>query len=100
MRQGFVDEETMAKWKTKRKGGATPYGYVVVNGYFEKHPKEQEVVRIIMNLRSRNNSFNAIANHLNCQKIPPRRGDKWEHSTISLIVKRVEKTKDEPKGKI
>jgi hypothetical protein len=62
-------------------------------------PREQKIVRIMMDLWSKEYSLNVIAQHLNGTGIKPRRGSKWEHSTIKLIITRVteveEKTKKE-----
>lgn len=76
------------KWKNGLFRGAPPYGFVVIAGKLVEDPREQKVVRHIMRLWQSGKSLNAIAQTLNRQKIRPRRGKAWEHSTIRFIVNR------------
>ncbi|MBU6153723.1 MAG: recombinase family protein [Bdellovibrionales bacterium] len=77
------------KWRNGLYKGAPPYGYIVHDARLIEDPREQKIVRIMMDLCSKNYSLNAIAQHLNGTGVKPRRGSKWEHSTIKLIITRV-----------
>jgi len=68
--------------------GAAPYGYCVIHGRLIEVPKEQQTVRLIMQLRSNGKSLTAIAAHLNRHKVKPRKGKGWEYSIVRSIIQR------------
>ena len=50
---------------------------------------EQAVIALILHLRSENTSLRKIAEHLNSQLIPTKKGKaKWSHNTVSSIIKK------------
>jgi hypothetical protein len=76
------------RWQNEFFRGAPPYGFVVIAGKLIEEPREQRIVQLIMSHWKSGKSLNAIAQSLNRQKVRPRRGKAWEHSTIRFIVKR------------
>ncbi len=68
--------------------GVAPYGYCVIHGKLVGVPKEQQIVRLIMRLKSEGKNLMAIAAHLNRHKIKPRTAKKWDHSIVRSIIQR------------
>lgn len=68
-----------------------PYGYI----RDEKDPKrmkpyepEQEVIRVMENLRTTDKSLRAIAGHLNGKNIKSKEGSLWHHYQVKRILER------------
>lgn len=75
--------------RTKNKrGGHTPYGYAYLDGQLLIDPKEQIILRKILKLRQEGQTFQAIADELNHQKIPTRSGKPWIKSVTRSIALR------------
>lgn len=68
--------------------GVAPYGYCIIHGKLVAVPKEQEVIRLVLKLRSESKSLSDIAKHLNKHKVKPRSAKRWDHSTVNSIIKR------------
>lgn len=64
------------------------YGYKIVKGKIQPNKKEQEVIRLILKLHGKGQSFRQIAKHLNDKKIKSKKGGTWGKSVVSTIVKR------------
>ena len=71
--------------------GATPFGYVVVQGKLVPDPREQKIVQMIMAQWKLGKSFTSIAKNLNAKKISTRNTKSWHRSVINSIVKRHQK---------
>jgi site-specific DNA recombinase len=84
--------------------GQAPYGYTIVsdvvgnrkkNTRLIENPKEQEVLKLMKELRDDNKSYNEIANYLNEQKIETRytkdsKKSSWYSTTVRNILNRRE----------
>jgi site-specific DNA recombinase len=70
--------------------GATAYGYRVEDGKLVPVPEEQEVLAVIRGLRSgkKPKTYKEIADRLNADKIPCKRGGKWHPSTVRMILRK------------
>lgn len=73
----------------KRKDGYPPFGYIYFDGKLVSDPKEQIVIRKILNLLEHLKGYQDIANELNAKKIRTRFGMQWRKSTIRSLVLRV-----------
>ncbi|MBR7796979.1 recombinase family protein [Agaribacter marinus] len=80
--------------EAKLKAGAyisrKPYGYIVSDdGKLFPHPEEAEIVKEIFKLRAyRGLSYRRIAGKLNEKNVTAPNGGKWNHGTVSKIVKK------------
>ena len=68
--------------------GAAALGYRVSAGKLEKEAVEQKTVRRIRRLRSKGWTLQAIADKLNSEGVPTKRGGRWHPSTVTYIVGR------------
>jgi IS30 family transposase len=75
--------------KRDRYQGQIPFGYNYKNGKLEKNKEEQEVIRIIKQLRSNGLSLREIARELNKRLVPTKKNGIWQASTVSTILSRV-----------
>ncbi len=72
---------------SKHNGGACPFGYRVnSDNEYEVIDAEAAVVRRIYKQRARGHSLRQIVRDLSHQKIPTKRGGKWQPNTIKNIV--------------
>jgi IS30 family transposase len=69
--------------------GQIPFGFDYKNGKLEKNKEEQEVIRIIKQLRSSGLSLREIARELNKRLIPTKKNGIWQGATVSTILSRV-----------
>jgi DNA invertase Pin-like site-specific DNA recombinase len=69
--------------------GQIPFGYNYRNGKLEKNKKEQEVIRIIKQLRSNGLSLRGIARELNKRLVPTKKNRIWQATKVSTILSRV-----------
>lgn len=90
MERNLTGERTKAALQHKKINGekysATPYGYQAKNGCLVKDPQEQAVVVRINALRETGTSYQRIADALNADNIPTKRGDTWYGSTVRNIA--------------
>jgi len=68
--------------------GQIPFGYNYRNGKLEKNQEEQEVIRIIKQLRSSGVSLRGIARELNKRLVPTKNNGIWQATTVSNILSR------------
>ncbi|MEV6621020.1 recombinase family protein [Amycolatopsis sp. NPDC051106] len=68
--------------------GAPPYGWRAVNKTLLKHPKEQATLRRAAELRAGGSSLRAIADMLAAEGMKPRRGNRWDSSTLNRALTR------------
>jgi len=107
--QGLIAEYEKAKilertrrgkiHKAKRNlliGNIAPYGYRYIPGNkatnsfgrYEINSNEAKVVRLIFNLFERKRlSIRAIAKQLTCKRILPRKGNRWQTSSLHRIIR-------------
>jgi len=64
--------------KRVRYQGQIPFGYNYKNGKLEKNKEEQEVIRIIKQLRSGGLSLRGIARELNKRLVPTKNNGIWQ----------------------
>jgi len=69
--------------------GQTPFGYDYKNGKLEQNREEQEVIRIIKQLRSSGLSLRGIARELNKRLVPTKNNGIWQAATVSNILSRI-----------
>jgi DNA invertase Pin-like site-specific DNA recombinase len=69
--------------------GQIPFGFDYKNGKLEKNKEEQEVIRIIKQLRSSGLSFRGIARELNKRLVPTKKNGIWQAATVSNILTRI-----------
>jgi len=77
--------------------GSPPFGWESDGeGGLREHPKEQQAVRNIMDMRSTGLSLQKIADDLNAREVPTKRpGGKWYPATVNGIVKREQRKIDQ-----
>jgi site-specific DNA recombinase len=68
--------------------GAVPYGYRLDGTALVPEPVEQEIVRRIVKAQRAGKSPRKIADKLNDDAVPTRRGKPWSHQHIRLILAR------------
>ena len=69
--------------------GSPAFGESSVGGELVKNHQEQEIIAIIKNHHKSGKSAQKIADYLNKNNIPAKRGGKWSKSTVSRIVARL-----------
>lgn len=74
--------------------GVARFGYFCLHGKLVEDPREQEVVRLIIELRQGGKNLSAIASYLNEYGVKPRKAKKWDHSTIRSILQHFKKNTD------
>lgn len=91
MERELIAERTKAALAFKREQGqrlgAAPYGFRINDkGDHVPVPKELKVVKRIFALRKKDHSYAAIADQLNKDNVPTKRGKAWYPSTVRYIV--------------
>lgn len=72
---------------SRHNGGACPYGYEVnSSNEYVLIAEEAQVVRRIYKQRARGHSLRQIVRDLSHQKVPTKRGGKWQPNTIKNIL--------------
>ena len=69
--------------------GQVPFGYNYRNGKLEKNKEEQEVIRIIKQLRASGLSLKGVARELNKRLVPTKNNGIWQANTVSTILSRI-----------
>ena len=77
-----IGERTRDALRAKRArgektGGGVPFGFSVVDGKLVEDRQEQEVMRLVLDLRAEGYSFRQIAAQLNRDGATPKRGGQW-----------------------
>lgn len=67
-------------------GGQAPYGYSVENGALVPNDAEQEVLRVVREMKDAGLSLNAIANELARAGLVPRSGKVWHAQQIKRML--------------
>lgn len=68
--------------------GAPPIGQKAVDGELVPDEAEQETIALIHRHRKSGKSPQKIADYLNAQNIPTKRGGTWHHSTVRKVLAR------------
>jgi site-specific DNA recombinase len=68
--------------------GSPAFGFEMVAGKLEKVANELEVVALIQQLKSEGLKLQAIADELNSQGIPTKRGCKWQPTQVRAVLMR------------
>lgn len=68
--------------------GALPYGYRSVKGKLVQVPAEQRTLALMKQAAAHGKSTREIADKLNAEGVPTKRGGTWSHGTVARILKR------------
>lgn len=68
-------------------GGPPPYGWIAVSGDLRPIPAEQAVRKAIKEWRRAGWSFRKIAERLNADRVPSKRGGPWHPQTVARVIK-------------
>lgn len=87
--RNLIAERTSSvlQYKKNRKEiySPTPYGFQRGGEKLVENKQELNVIKTILSLREKNWSYHKIADFLNRQGIPPKKGKKWYASTVKYI---------------
>lgn len=91
LERDVINERTQGGRKAKAEAGGYAYGspkfgLKSVDGQLVKDELETEVIDLIRRHRKSGKSYQAIADYLNAQGIPAKRG-KWSHTTVGRVYK-------------
>lgn len=91
MQRDYIAERTIEALRQKKERGepvgCPPYGYVAGNGgRYEKCGVQMKVIKRIRRLRREGYSYKAIADTLNSQNIPTKRGGFWSSGTVRYVL--------------
>jgi DNA invertase Pin-like site-specific DNA recombinase len=67
--------------------GPTPYGFEALNGRLVELAEEQEQLRRMNRLRARGASFARIAQRLNLEGVPAKRGGAWYAMSVRSVLR-------------
>ena len=68
--------------------GQIPFGWDYVDYQLKKNCEEEEVIRIIKQLKSSGFSLRGISNELNKQLVPTKNNGIWHANTVKKILER------------
>ena len=77
------------------KSSHAKYGEKVVCGDIVPHPREQKIIKTIMDMREKGLSFAKVALCLNQKKIRGKLGSTWSPKTVRDVVVREQKRRKE-----
>jgi DNA invertase Pin-like site-specific DNA recombinase len=69
-------------------GGPARYGYHPVDKELTPDPAEREVARRIRRLHQAGLSIRKIADQLNAEQVPAKRGGPWHPTTVARVLQR------------
>jgi hypothetical protein len=69
--------------------GQIPFGWDYVDYQMKKNKEEQDVIRIIKQLKSSGFSLRGISTELNKQLVPTKNNGIWHANTVKKILERV-----------
>jgi DNA invertase Pin-like site-specific DNA recombinase len=69
-------------------GGTTRYGYHPVDKVLIPDQAEQAIARRIRRLHRDGHSIRAIADQLNDEQVPAKRGGRWHPTTVARVLER------------
>ena len=67
-------------------GGSPGYGYRAEGGELVEDPTEQAVIARMLAMRSSGTSLNTVANTLNHEGVPTKRGGRWSAASVARII--------------
>jgi DNA invertase Pin-like site-specific DNA recombinase len=94
LERAMIRERTRSAMNVKRSrgeriSGHAPYGSDFgANGRLVANGREQQVIVRMRELRAEGMSFRGIAGRLDREGILPKRGMRWDHTTVKSILKR------------
>ena len=72
--------------------GQIPFGFVAVDNRLVRSDDEQQVIRLVRQLRRKGLSLRAVAEELNDRLIPTKNHGVWQANTVRNILQRAETT--------
>ena len=69
-------------------GGSAPYGYDLANGQLVINEQESSIVRRVFDLHEQGNNLQVIADALNTESAPTKRGGSWSRKHIKTMLDR------------
>ena len=69
--------------------GQTPFGWEIRDGRLVKDAGEQQVIRLIRQLRESGESLRTIARELNRRLVPTKNAGLWQANTVRKILQRL-----------
>ena len=94
LERAMIRERTRAAMNVKRArgeriSGHAPYGSDFgVDGRLVANDREQSIIARMRQLRTEGMSYRGIAARLNSEGILPKRGRRWDHTTVKSILMR------------
>jgi len=86
---------------SEKTGGDVPYGYRARMGKLSPHKKEQEAIRLILDLADQGDSLRAICGKLEDAGIARKKGStSWHPQTVARIVSHAERDRKEKEAKM
>jgi len=93
LERGLISERTTAALRYKREQGKVyghvPLGFERIGDHLVPDSKEQNVIQYIQDLRSAGISFSQIAQALNRDEIPTKRGGLWHPFSVQSLLRRL-----------
>jgi DNA invertase Pin-like site-specific DNA recombinase len=100
LERAMIRERTRSAMNVKRSrgeriSGHAPYGSDFgTDGHLVENDREQQIITLMRQFRADGMSFRGIASRLDREGIAPKRGRRWDHTTIKSILKRNPSTPD------
>ena len=92
MEREQTSERVKSLWEDRRSRGLTTvaprYGFENSNGKIIKNAREQEIIERILDLRNSGRSFELIADILNKEGVPTKKGSKWFAMSVKRAIHR------------
>src|SRR5262249_18943801 len=94
LERAMIRERTRSAMSLKRSrgeriSGHAPYGSDFgADGRLVTNDREQQIIVRLRLLRAEGLSYRGIATRLNSETILPKRGRRWDHTTVKSILKR------------
>lgn len=97
LRTNKTANSTTIKEKDRTLTGQVPYGYCVIDGALVADPREQKIIRKILELWQSGMAFIAIKRWLNDKKISSKWRRQWNDKTVAAIIRRHNNQIQKPK---
>jgi site-specific DNA recombinase len=101
MERGMIRDRCNSGRKVKRaqgfRIGEVPYGYDLEdaenpdNTKLKENTEEQETIQIVCRLKEQGQSLRSIAEELNAQGIPAKKGGAWSYGQIQSLLKTIKR---------
>jgi DNA invertase Pin-like site-specific DNA recombinase len=94
LERAMIRERTRSAMSVKRSrgeriSGHAPYGSDFgADGRLVANDREQQLIVRMRELRAEGMSFRGIASRLDSEGVPPKRGRRWDHTTVKSILER------------